>query len=122
MMAESHWTRVTTVESIPRQEGRSVSVGGRELAIFNLGDRFATIENACPHKGGPLCDGIVSGTSVVCPLHGWRFDLQSGMAVRASMPACVTTFPTRVEDGIVLVDVGHGRRMELEGAAEEAVA
>lgn len=122
MMAESHWTRVTTVESIPRQEGRSVSIGGKELAVFNLGDRFATIENECPHKGGPLCDGIVSGTSVVCPLHGWRFDLQSGMAVRASMPACVTTFPTRVEDGIVLVDVGHGRRMELEGAAEEAVA
>lgn len=118
MIAESRWTRITTVESIPRQEGRSVSIGGKELAIFNLGDRFATIENECPHKGGPLCDGIVSGTAVVCPLHGWRFDLLSGMAVRASMPACVTTFPTRVEDGIVLVDVGHGRRIE----PEEAVA
>ncbi len=70
-----------------------------------------TIENQCPHKGGPLCDGIVSGTAVVCPLHGWRFDLDSGLAVRASLPACVATFPTRVEDGIVLVDVGAGRRV-----------
>ena len=87
-------------------------IGGVELAIFNLRDRFVTIENHCPHKGGPLCDGIVSGTAVVCPLHGWRFDLDSGMAVRASLPACVTTFPTRVEDGIILVDVGRGSRIE----------
>lgn len=118
MTFEHNWTRITEVESIPPQEGRSVTVGGKELAIFNLGGRFATIENQCPHKAGPLCDGIVSGTVVVCPLHGWRFDLNSGMAVRASLPACVTTFPTRVEDGIVLVDVGRGRRLE----PEEAVA
>ena len=118
MTAEKRWTRITATELIPLHEGRSVTVDGTELAIFNLGDRFATIENECPHKGGPLCDGIVSGTVVVCPLHGWRFDLNSGLAVRASMPACVTTFPTRVEEGIILVDVGHGRRIE----SEEAVA
>jgi len=122
MTSERHWTRITRTENIPPQEGRSVSISGAghsvELAIFNLGDRFAAIENQCPHKGGPLCDGIVSGTVVVCPLHGWRFDLNTGLAVRASVPACVTTFPTRVEDGIVLVDVGQGSRIE----PEEAVA
>lgn len=118
MNTERRWTRITKTESIPLQEGRSVAIGDRELAIFNLGDRFATIENQCPHQGGPLCDGIVSGTVVVCPLHGWRFDLNTGLAVRASLPACVTTYPTRVEDGIILVDVGHGRRIE----PEEAVA
>ena len=117
MTSERHWTRITEVKNVPPQEGRSVTVGGMELAIFNLGDRFATIENECPHKGGPLCDGIVSGTTVVCPLHGWRFDLNTGSAVRASMPACVTTFATRVEDGIILVDVGHGRRIEPEETA-----
>ncbi len=75
-------------------------------------------ENKCPHKGGPLCDGIVSGATVVCPLHGWRFDLDTGVGVRVSMPACVTTFQTRVEDGIVVVDTGSGRRFD----PEEAVA
>jgi nitrite reductase (NADH) small subunit len=118
MNQERSWTRITKTENIPLLEGRAVKVGGVELAIFNLGDCFAAIENRCPHKGGPLCDGIVSGTVVVCPLHGCRVDLITGLAVRASLPACVKTFPSRVEDGIVLVDVAHGIRVE----PEEAVA
>ncbi len=119
MNSEHNWSRVTRAENIPALEGRSVTLDGVEVAIFNLKDRFVTIENRCPHKGGPLCDGIVSGTAVVCPLHGWRFDLNSGAAIRASLPACVATFPTRVEDGIVLVDVSAGQRIE---PAESAVA
>lgn len=118
MNPERHWARITSADNIPLHEGRSVTIAGKELAIFNLGDRFATIDNQCPHQGGPLCDGIVSGAVVVCPLHGWRFDLNTGLAVRSSLPGCVTTYPTRVEDGIVLVDVGHGRCIE----PEEAVA
>lgn len=117
MISEPNWTRITRTENIPPLEGRSVTAGGVELAIFNLKDRFVAIENRCPHQGGPLCDGIVSGTVVVCPLHGWRFDLDSGMAVRASLPACVAAFPTRVEHGIILVDVGARRRVEAETAA-----
>lgn len=114
MSREHNWTQITQAGNIPPMEGRSVTVDGLELAVFNLKDRFVTIENRCPHKGGPLCDGIVSGTSVVCPLHGWRFDLDSGMAVRASMPACVSTFPTRVRDGIIQVDANAARRIESE--------
>ena len=110
------WTRVTRAENIPPLEGRPVTLGDVEVAIFNLKDRFVTIENRCPHKGGPLCDGIVSGTAVVCPLHGWRFDLDSGAAVRASLAACVATFPTRVEDGVVLVDL-RARSVAMEEAA-----
>ncbi|MBV8847662.1 MAG: nitrite reductase small subunit NirD [Bryobacterales bacterium] len=112
-----NWTKITPIENIPAREGRSVSLGGQELAIFNIDGRFLTIDNRCPHKGGPLCDGIVSGTTVVCPLHGWRFDLESGIASRASLPACITTYPTRVENGIVLVDVTAGSRIEIEGEA-----
>ena len=110
-------TRVTAIENIPPLEGRSVNIDGVEVAIFNLRDRFVTIENKCPHMGGPLCDGIVSGTTVVCPLHGWRFDLNSGAAVRAASPACVTVFPTLVKDGVVCVDVSAGVRMDAEEAA-----
>lgn len=117
MISQNNWIRVTPTSNIPPLEGRSVQLGGRELAIFNLNGRFVTIDNHCPHKGGPLCDGIVSGTTVVCPLHGWRFDLDTGLAVRASAPACVTTFPTRVEDGVILVDVDHGSRIEAEETA-----
>lgn len=111
------WMKITHTRNIPTREGRAVRVGDLEIAIFNLNGRFMTIENQCPHKGGPLCDGIVSGSTVVCPLHGWRFDLETGLAVRASLPSCVTVFPTRVEDGIILVDVGSGSRGQPEGAA-----
>ena len=117
MIAERKWTRITATENIPPREGRSIALEGMNIAIFNLNGRFVTIENECPHQRGPLCDGIVSGTTIVCPLHGWRFDLETGLAVRASLPSCVTTFPTRVEDGIVLVDVSAGSRIEPEEAA-----
>ena len=98
------WIPVTNARNIPLREGRAVVIDGQEIAIFHLEERFLTIENKCPHKGGPLCDGIVSGTKVVCPLHGQRFDLETGMPVLASQPGCLTTFPTRVEGGVVLVD------------------
>ena len=107
MTPERKWTRVTSVENIPPREGRSVTIGGVEVAIFNLDGRFLAVENRCPHRGGPLCEGIVSGSAVVCPLHGRRFDLETGMAVRASEPSCVATFPARVEEGIILIDIGH---------------
>ncbi len=120
MMAGPDWTRITPVENVPPREGRPVRVSGHDIAIFNLNGRFLTIENACPHQGGPLCDGIVSGATVVCPLHGWRFDLETGMAVRASLPACVTTYPTRVEDGIILVALGAGTRLDAEDSEAAA--
>lgn len=114
-MNDGHrWTPVTRIENIPPRQGRSVTIAGRDFAIFNLGGRFMTIDNRCPHKGGPLSDGIVAGSTVVCPLHGWRIDLESGVASRATAPACVATFPTRVENGIVFVDVEAGLRMESE--------
>ena len=61
--------------------------------------------------------GIVTGNSVVCPLHGRHFDLESGMPTRASEPSCLAVFPTCVEDGIILVDLTAGRRATDELAA-----
>jgi nitrite reductase (NADH) small subunit len=111
------WTAITKVENEPLREGRAVTVGDSEIAIFHLDGRYLTIENQCPHKGGPLCDGIVSGTTVVCPLHGQRFDLETGMPVLASQPACVATYPTRVEGGVIFVDLSGPLKLSEEGAA-----
>jgi nitrite reductase (NADH) small subunit len=117
MSTKVHWTPVTNLENIPPREGRAVTLQGEEIAIFNIDNRYLAIESKCPHKGGPLCDGIASGTTVVCPLHGRRFDLETGMAVRASEPACVATFPTRVENGIIFVNLDGARRVLDEAAA-----
>ncbi len=117
MTTDTCWIAVTGVENIPPREGRAVTLEGQEIAIFNVDRRYLAVENKCPHKGGPLCDGLISGAAVVCPLHGRRFDLVSGMAVRASEPACVATFPTRVENGIIFVNVSAARRALDETAA-----
>ena len=104
-MTEHHWVRVTAADNIPLREGRAVVLGGRELALFNLGDRVLATDNQCPHKGGPLCDGIVTGDSVVCPLHAWKVNLASGVVERPAQGKdhCVRTYPTRIDDGIVVV-------------------
>src|SRR5678816_4960953 len=64
MIEARGWTPITTVGNVPLREGRAVRIGDTEIAIFHLEDRYLTIENKCPHKGGPLCDGIISGTTV----------------------------------------------------------
>jgi nitrite reductase (NADH) small subunit len=104
-MTEHRWIRVTTTDNVPPREGRAVWLGDREIAIFNLGDRFLATDNRCPHQGGPLCDGIVTGTSVVCPLHAWKVNLASGSVERPTNAKdhCVTTYPARVENGVVVI-------------------
>lgn len=97
------WYRVTNVQNIPLREGRSVRVGNREIAIFNLGGRFLAVDGRCPHQGGPLADGIVVGETVVCPLHAWKVCLRSGSVQSHGEPACIESYPTRVDDGVLLV-------------------
>jgi nitrite reductase (NADH) small subunit len=82
-----------------------VRIGGRTIALFNLGDRFLAVDNRCPHQQGPLCDGIVTGVSVVCPLHAWKVNLERGEVERPSngSAACVETYPIRLENGIVSI-------------------
>jgi nitrite reductase (NADH) small subunit len=83
-----------------------IVVRGRQIAVFNLGDHFLAVDNRCPHQGGPLPEGIVSGTTVVCPLHAWKIDLKSGtVANSAGSAACIATLRTRVSDGIVELQV-----------------
>lgn len=117
-MRESRWIRVTTLENIPAREGRAVQIGDREIAIFNLGDRLLATSNRCPHKSGPLCDGIITGTSVVCPLHAWKVSLTNGSVERPASESerCVETYPVRVEDGVVVLAV------PVDVAVEERVA
>jgi nitrite reductase (NADH) small subunit len=104
-MSDPRWIRVTTIDNLPLREGRAVHLGTREIALFNLGDRVLATDNRCPHQGGPLCDGIVTGDAVVCPLHAWKIALGSGAVQRPSsaQERCVRTYPARVEDGIVLI-------------------
>lgn len=66
---------------VPMLEGRRATVGDRRVAVFRLPSGFAAVDAACPHRGGPLSDGIVADGCVTCPLHNWRLDLLTGTVV-----------------------------------------
>jgi nitrite reductase (NADH) small subunit len=122
-MSDTHrWVRIARCEDIPLREARSVRLGGRDIAIFNLGDSFLAVDNRCPHKGGPLSEGIVSGATVVCPLHGLKVSLETGHVLNSpTAPQCVETFHTRVEDGVVLLEVPikAAAKRDMPGACVE---
>jgi nitrite reductase (NADH) small subunit len=101
------WVRMARANELPLREGRVARIGDLEIALFHLGDRVLAVDNRCPHQGGPLCDGIVTGESVVCPLHAWKVNLADGRVERptAGKDHCVNTYETRVEDGIVAIRI-----------------
>ena len=85
------------LDGIPPGEGRAFVVGSQRIAIFRTraGQVFAT-QAECPHRGGPLADGLVGGATLICPLHSWKFDLASGEALNGECG--LRTFPVRVDE------------------------
>lgn len=96
------WHFVASCSDIPLREGRRVTYGERHVALFNLGDAYMAVDNACPHRQGPLADGIVSGKAVFCPLHSLKISLETGCALNGGEGA-VKTYPVRVADGKVYI-------------------
>ena len=98
----SEWKVICRVEDIPVLGSRRVARNqGLDVAVFrnDQNEVFALLDR-CPHKGGPLSQGIVFGTSVACPLHNWTIGLDSGCA-REPDEGCTPRFAVKVEDGVV---------------------
>jgi len=87
---DERWLAIGLAADVPLLEGRSVEVEGRRIAVFRLPDGWAAIDQACPHRGGPLGDGIVADGCVTCPLHNHRFSLISGERQDGEGPGVVT--------------------------------
>ena len=94
------------VDRIPLGEGRNVEVAGEEIAIFRTrtGELYAE-QATCPHRGGPLADGLVGGGRVVCPLHSYAFELATGEPLRAGCPALRTYRVSVSSAGDILLTV-----------------
>jgi nitrite reductase (NADH) small subunit len=88
------------------------------FAVFNLGGRFFATDNRCPHNGGSLCDGIVTGAAVVCPLHAWKINLATGLVERPeAMNTCLQTYPIRVENDVLLLGLSGVASNDADAAA-----
>jgi nitrite reductase (NADH) small subunit len=101
-----HWTRICTVDEIPRLGARVVRRGEPpNIAVFRTAeDTFFALADRCPHRGGPLSQGIVYGERVACPLHNTNVELRSGCAV-APDKGQVQSYGVKVEGGEVYVDL-----------------
>ncbi len=99
------WHKICALEAIPQLGARVVKSAHGNIAVFRTAndDVFALLDK-CPHKGGPLSQGIVFGRKVACPLHGWNIGLDDGIAV-APDKGCTRAYAVKVEDGVVLLQI-----------------
>jgi nitrite reductase (NADH) small subunit len=103
MMTEN-WIDIGALNDIPREGARVVKTTRGCVAVFRAADDHVfALDDRCPHKGGPLSEGIVHGHSVTCPLHSWVFDMNSGQAQGLDV-GHVGTYAVRVEGARVLID------------------
>jgi naphthalene 1,2-dioxygenase system ferredoxin subunit len=99
------WMKVIELIEVPADDVVAVQAGDRELAIYGVdGEVFAT-DNICTHGHARLCDGFVEGHEIECPLHQGRFDIRSGKAMCEPLTADIRTYPVKIEDGSVYVDI-----------------
>ncbi|MBI4163028.1 MAG: Rieske 2Fe-2S domain-containing protein [Candidatus Aenigmarchaeota archaeon] len=96
--------KVASKNDVKSGEGKTVSAGGKEIALFNIDGQFFAIDNTCAHRGGPLGEGMLEGNVVTCPFHGWKFNVQNGSSV---MPpgAKVKSFAVKLEGDDIMLEV-----------------
>lgn len=99
------FVEVGRIDDVPRLGARVVTTHAGEIAVFRTADdQIFALRNRCPHKGGPLSEGIVHGRSVTCPLHNWVISLETG-AVQGPDEGCARAIRVRVEGGVIAIDV-----------------
>ena len=99
------WVDVAREHEMPPGSRKVVHVSGVDIAVFHLNGNWYAIEDVCTHDGGELASGELDGDQIICPRHGARFCLRDGRALTPPAYEDVETFPVRVCDGVVQVDV-----------------
>lgn len=104
-MQTEKWIEVGAVSDIPKDGARVVKTPLGDIAVFrNMQDEVFALRDKCPHKGGPLSQGMIYGRTVTCPMHNWNIALETGMAV-APDEGCAASFPVLVEGGKVFLSL-----------------
>lgn len=106
----SEFIPVAKVADIKPGEGKTVTVGDREVALFNVSGTFYATDNTCPHRGGPLGEGTLEGNVVTCPWHGWQFDVATGIS---------SVVPTAKVERFECVVEGNEVKVKIEQEQEQ---
>jgi len=101
----AQWMKIIELAAVPADDVVAVDAGGRELAVYGVDGEVFVTDNLCTHGNARLCDGFLEGHEIECPLHQGRFDVRSGKAMCAPLTANIRSFPVRIEDGSVFVEL-----------------
>jgi 3-phenylpropionate/trans-cinnamate dioxygenase ferredoxin subunit len=105
----AHFVKVGSRAELEDLEGgKLVEADGQRIAVFNIGGSYYAIESTCPHRGGPLAEGMVTGEEVICPWHGSRFNVKTGSVMTPPAREGVKSFPVRVTGDDVEIDLQSG--------------
>jgi nitrite reductase/ring-hydroxylating ferredoxin subunit len=100
----ANFVRICKTTDIKEGSGRSIEINGKPVAVFNVNGNFYAINDVCGHRGGPLGEGELDGNTVICPWHGWRYDVTTG--ANELVPDLPTnTYEVKVDGEDILVDV-----------------
>lgn len=100
----SRFVTLANIDELPPGAMKEVEVDGRIIALFNSDGEILAIDGICPHQGGPLAEGELSGTTVTCPWHGWQFDVKTG-CTRVGPKIKQTVYKVQVEGTAIQVEV-----------------
>lgn len=110
----SEWIALGSVDQIPLGQGRCFKIGSRSVAIFRnrAGDLFA-VDSICPHRQGPLADGLLGGNTVICPLHGYKFSLTNGGGLDNNLS--ITRHDLTERSGLLFLRLACGEKARADG-------
>jgi 3-phenylpropionate/trans-cinnamate dioxygenase ferredoxin subunit len=102
---KGHFVEVALEEELPVNERLFIDIDGKPIVIINLAGKLFAVGDVCTHDNGPVGDGELDGYELICPRHGARFDIRSGKATRAPAFTDIPSFPIKVEDGKVYIEI-----------------
>ena len=101
----TEFRKAARTEDVPAGQRKMAKVGGKRIALFNIDGNYYAIDDTCTHKGGPLSEGQVAGTTVTCPWHHSSFDLRTGDAMTPPAEVGVSTYNVRVVDDDIEIEI-----------------
>jgi naphthalene 1,2-dioxygenase system ferredoxin subunit len=100
------WIETCAIDEVPQDDVVGIEVAGRDIAFYRVDEDVFATDNICTHGHARLCDGFLEGHEIECPLHQGRFDIRNGKAMCEPLTEDIRTYPVKIENGRVFVDLG----------------